>query len=125
MQDINTEKDIQFIVDHFYKKVFEDEIIGEIFNQIIKSKMKDHLPIMYQFWQSIVLGTNEYKGNAIEKHLAINRTIPLKKQHFDRWLLLFNQSIDENFMGDLANKMKNSAYSISVVMQSKLHANKQ
>jgi len=43
--------------------------------------------------------------------------VKLKAEHFDRWLLLFKSTVDENFDGEKAELAKQRAMSIATIMQ--------
>ena len=57
---------------------------------------------MYRFWQTILLHEYAYKGSPFMPH----RKLPISEQHFERWLLLFNSTLDENFKGKIAEEAK-------------------
>ena len=97
-KDIKSSKDIQRMVDRFYDKIKADKIVGFIFNDVMKVNWDKHLPILYAFWENALFYTGSYKGNAMKKHININRIVPLQKKHFTRWLLLFNETVDEYFL---------------------------
>ena len=44
----------------------------------------------------------------------------LTKAHFDRWLMLFDETVDELFVGQTAHKAKVRALSIATVIQLKI-----
>ena len=46
--------------------------------------------------------------------------MPLKKQHFDRWILLFNQTLDAHFSGDNTQKAKQRATLVAWTIGSKM-----
>lgn len=50
MKEIENRKDIEFLVDEFYKQVVKDELIGFFFTEVIALNMDQHMPIMYDFW---------------------------------------------------------------------------
>jgi len=56
----------------------------------------------------------------MQPHLILNQTTPFKNEHFKRWLLLFNATIDENFIGEKAEMAKTRALSIATVMEIKM-----
>ena len=64
--------------------------------------------------------TGGYQGNAMKKHININRVTPLQKKHFVRWLQLFNETVDEYFEGEKAELAKQRAHSIATVIQVKI-----
>lgn len=120
-KDITTAEDIKILVDNFYTKIKQDDIIGFIFTDVATVDWEHHLPKMYSFWQSILLSIEGYKGNPMQKHLQLNNKIQLNSTHFDRWTLLFEQTIDENFSGTCAEEAKLRAKSIAMVWQIKLN----
>ena len=114
MHDITNASDIKTLIDHFYGKVQQDEAIGYIFNEIAQVNWEHHLPIMYAFWEFLLLNSSDtYRGNPIQKHFDLHQKHPLKAADFDRWLLLFQSSVDELFAGPTAETAKFKAYAIA------------
>lgn len=114
MHDITNASDIKNLIDQFYSKVREDEVIGYIFNEIAHVNWEEHLPVMYAFWEFLLLGSPDgYRGNPIQKHFDLHQKHPLKAAHFDRWVLLFQSTIDELFEGPLADNAKFRAFAIA------------
>jgi len=116
MKTIETQEDIIVLVDSFYTKVNKDELLSPIFKDIAKVHWETHMPTMYAFWGSILLGTGTYSGRPFPKHLAL----PIKQEHFDRWLLLFHTNIDEQFIGELAEEAKIRANTIAQIFTAKI-----
>lgn len=114
LHDISTIDDIRTLIDSFYDKVRQDDLIGYIFNDIAKVDWPHHLPKMYAFWEFLLLGGESYKGNPMEPHRALHQKVPLKKEFFDRWIKLFTQSVDEHFAGINAEEAKNKALLIAM-----------
>lgn len=102
MKTISTIDDIKLLVDEFYGKVKEDELIGSIFNEVIKDNWPAHLEKMYSFWQTVLLQEMTYKGAPFPKHMKL----PVEQEHFDRWLQLFYETIDSHFIGEKADELK-------------------
>jgi len=107
--DIHSNEDIRLLVDSFYDKVKKDEVIGFIFHDIIGEDWSHHLPVMYQFWDTVLLCNAGYRGNPVMKHIVLDKKIPLKEEHFDRWLALWNDTVDSLFTGERADEAKNRA----------------
>ena len=105
-KQIETRADIELLVDEFYKKVLVDPVIGFIFTDVAKIDMKEHMPIMYRFWETILLDKMTYQGNPMTKHLVLNEKTPLLPEHFQRWHDLFFETVDEYFEGDKAEEAK-------------------
>lgn len=111
--DILTEADVGNLVNAFYEKIRQDELLADVFNAIIQDNWPAHLSRMTDFWTTILLYTRKYKDDPMPKHLPL----PVDKKHFERWLMLFNQTIDELFTGQIAENAKKRANSIAAIMQ--------
>jgi hemoglobin len=120
-KDIEDVEDIKLLVNSFYVKVKGDETIGYIFNDIAKVNWEAHLPRMYSFWETILLGKISFKGNPIIKHIELNERVQLTKEHFSQWLHLWHQTVDELFSGKIAEAAKNKAETIKDIMLAKLN----
>jgi hemoglobin len=117
---LSNRSDIQKLVDTFYTKVRADDSIGYLFNDVAKVNWQQHLPRMYDFWENILFQTGGFKGNPMTAHIQLHQKSPLSKAHFDRWLKLFLQTVDELFEGDKAELAKQRALSIATMMQIKV-----
>ncbi|HOZ82919.1 MAG TPA: group III truncated hemoglobin [Bacteroidia bacterium] len=102
MRDIENINDIQLLVDSFYGKIRDDEKLGHIFNGIIKDRWPEHLEKMYRFWQTILLEDQTYFGSPFVPHAKM----PVDKTHFEQWIKLFSETVDENFVGEKAEQAK-------------------
>lgn len=123
--DINTRADIELLVNTFYKKVLADELIGYIFNDVANINLDVHMPKMYDFWANTLFHQTVYKGNPMQIHIHLNAKEPLQKVHFDRWLALFNETVEELFEGDIAELAKTRALSIATMIQIKIQQQSQ
>lgn len=120
MKEILNRTDIESLVDKFYEKVIVDESIGFFFQDVIELDWKIHIPIMYDFWESTLLGLAKYKGNPVLKHIELNNKRKLKPEHFSRWLELWKQTIKENFYGAIAEDAIKKASQIGELMKFKI-----
>lgn len=112
--DIVHSADVKALIDAFYAKVQKDEVIGYIFNDIAQVDWPHHLPVMYAFWGFLLLGNaDSYRGNPIQKHFDLHQKHPLKAEHFDRWVTLFQTTVDELFAGPTADNAKFRAFAIA------------
>jgi len=117
--DISSRGDIEKFISSFYESVKADETIGFIFTETVHMDWDKHIPLIVDFWETILLDNPVYKNNAMEVHYDLNRKLPLKKEHFESWLHLFNIAIDE-FEGKTASLAKTRAKSIADVMLFKM-----
>jgi hemoglobin len=81
---------IERLVDAFYAKVRDDDLLGPVFDDRI-ADWPAHLERMRAFWSSVALLTGRYHGSPMEKH----QPLPVDARHFDRWLALFEQTASE------------------------------
>lgn len=119
-KDITTREDIELLVKSFYSKVRKNETLGYIFDDIIKIDWDHHVPILVDFWETILLDTSSYTRNAMGEHFKVNQKIKLESFHFATWLNLFDSTVDEYFEGEKANLAKKRAHSIADIMLLKL-----
>lgn len=119
--DITCRADIEKFIVGFYEKVKADETIGFIFTDVVKMNWEKHIPLIVDFWETILLDNPVYRNNAMEVHFDLNKKIPLQKEHFKSWLLLFGTAIDELFEGKTADLAKTRAKSIADVMLFKMN----
>lgn len=107
-QLLESRPQIMLLVDSFYAKVRQDSLIGPIFNEQAHINWDEHLPKLYSFWEDLLFGTHNYHGRPFPPHLKFN----LKIEHFERWLTLFIQTVDEHFYGQKADEAKARAVRI-------------
>jgi hemoglobin len=119
-KDIQNEEDTKLLVDTFYVKVKANNVIGHIFNDVAKVNWDEHLPIMYAFWNSILLGSGSYSGNPMDKHIQLSKQTSINQVHFTEWLSLFNATVDELFEGVNAEEAKIRAQNIARIMLYKI-----
>lgn len=117
MNDIQNKDDIRVFVDAFYTKIQADELLGPIFHSKIKEdQWPVHLEKMYAFWNTVLFGKAEYKGNPFSKHA----TLPVSSGHFDHWVSMLSSVIDENFQGTKADEVKWRASKMAQMFKIKL-----
>ncbi|MEQ8627846.1 group III truncated hemoglobin [Ekhidna sp.] len=120
MPDITTRQDIELLVDKFYGQVIEDDIIGEFFTGVVKLDWTVHIPIMYNFWETILLDNIIYKGNPMMKHIQLSQKKTLAPHHFERWLELWEKTIRMSFQGPKAEEAISRAKQIASLMKFKV-----
>lgn len=118
--DIQSRSDVILLVDQFYEQALTDELLKPIFSKIIDGKLLAHMPVMYNFWCSILLREQSYSGNVMLKHIAIHKQIPLNPEHFDQWLLLWEKTVNEFFIGPNADEAKKRATLMKELMLFKI-----
>jgi hemoglobin len=120
LTDIQSRDDIVQVVNAFYEKAKQDELLGPIFTEKAKVDWEEHLPVMYDFWENVVFYTGNYGGNPMRIHQQLHQKITLTKKDFDKWLNLFFSTVDFLYEGEHAELIKQRAQSIATVMQIKI-----
>lgn len=118
-KDIQNIDDIKILVDGFYKKIREDDLLAPIFFKIISTDWQPHLDKMYLFWNAALFGIRGYTGNPFLKH----STLPIRQELINRWLQLFNETCDTNFFGEYAENAKWRASIMAEVFLKKIGSN--
>ena len=80
------------LVDTFYARVRQDPLLGPIFETALGEDWGPHLAKLKDFWSAIALGTRRYNGRPMPAHLRLPGLTPA---HFQRWLALFRETLDE------------------------------
>jgi len=60
-KDVETRADIDDLINRFYARAFKDETIGYIFTDVAKLDLERHLPIIGDFWETLLFGTGIIK----------------------------------------------------------------
>ena len=118
--DIETRADCERLVRAFYSKALEDPIIGYIFTDVAKLDLEAHVPKIASFWETILLGARSYGGGAFRPHAAVHAKSPLREGHFDRWLALWRETVDELFEGPRAELAKTHAERVAAAFHARL-----
>ncbi len=115
-KDIETRADIDDLMNRFYARAIRDETIGYIFTDVAKLDLEHHLPVIGDFWETLLFGTGNYQKHGrilLQIHVALNQKSPLTAKHFRRWLELFRATVDESFTGTRAEFIKLRAEAIA------------
>lgn len=116
LKDISNIEDIKIMVDTFYANVRKDDLLGPIFNDKLQNRWPEHLQKMYGFWQTILFDVRAYSGTPFPPH----KQLPVEKIHFDRWIMLFNTTIDAQFEGPLTEEAKMRATNMAHMFNHKI-----
>ena len=120
-KDIETRENLESFLRAFYKKAFADELIGHFFTEVVPLDLKTHIPVIADFWESVVFNKRGYRKNVMQVHQHIDHLSKIQKEHLDRWVSIFTSTVDEYFEGTKAELMKQRARSIATLMDIKLN----
>ncbi|MEA2739414.1 MAG: hemoglobin [Acetobacteraceae bacterium] len=110
-----TEEAITLLIDRFYAAVRQEPVLGPVFESAIcPEAWPEHLATMRRFWSSVTLASGRYSGNPV----AVHRAVPdLQRPMFARWLDLFEKTVRELFVPDVARQFMAKAQRIAASLQ--------
>jgi hemoglobin len=119
--DIKGRVEIEQLVNRFYERIREDDVLGFIFNDIAQVDWRTHLPRMYAFWETVLFRSGGYTGNPLAAHAKLTLQTEMGRPQFDRWLSLFRSTVDELFAGEHAEHIKNCAADMASVIHGRIN----
>ena len=111
--DIASRADIESLMRQFYQRALADDLLGPKFGAI---DMEEHIPRIVDFWQSTTIGGANYTASPFGPH----KPLALQQEHFDRWLSLFEQTLNECFAGPIAEQIWQKAGNVANMMRFQL-----
>jgi hemoglobin len=113
MHDIEDRAAIADLLTDFYGRAFRDELLGPVFVDVARMNLADHLPVMCDFWQTVLFRSGDYRRNAFHPHQRLHVRASLTPGHFERWLQLWRAAVDDRHVGPKAELAKLQASRIA------------
>lgn len=120
MTDILSRADLELLMANFYERLLQDDRISYIFTDVAEIDLVTHLPQITDFWEQVMFGTGGYRKNVLQIHLDLNEKSQFTDLHFETWLSHLYETVDTNFKGENAEKLKTRALSVATVMRFKM-----
>jgi hemoglobin len=118
--DLAGRADIETLLRRFYGRVLVDDILAEPFAELRIKGLDSHIPVMADFWQTVLFRGGLYRGSALHAHRHVHQRTPLSGKHFIRWLTIWSDTVDEMFQGALAEHAKIQATRLAWAMHRRL-----
>ncbi|HTM83506.1 MAG TPA: group III truncated hemoglobin [Mycobacterium sp.] len=119
--DITDRADLEALLRSFYGQVMVDALLAEPFTEVRDvSGLDSHIPVMADFWETVLFRAGLYQGSALPAHLKVHDRTPLAGQHFVRWLTTWVASVDAMFAGPVAHRAKTEGARIAWAMHRRL-----
>ncbi|MDB6120941.1 MAG: hypothetical protein JWO08_4722, partial [Verrucomicrobiaceae bacterium] len=119
--DIGGRAEIETLVNTFYQRVRSDDMLNFIFESVAQTNWQTHLPKMYAFWETVLFRSGGYTGSPLAVHAKLAPLTAMGREQFDRWLLLFQGTVDDLFAGENAEHIKNCAADMAKVIHSRIN----
>jgi hemoglobin len=118
--DLTGRADVEALLRRFYGRVLVDDVLAEPFIGVRATGLDSHLPVMCDFWETVLFRAGRYRGSALHAHRHVHHRTPLAGRHFIRWLTTWNNTIDEMYCGPVAERAKVQAARIAWAMHRRL-----
>lgn len=118
--DLADRADVEALLWRFYGRVLTDDLLAEPFADVRAKGLSAHIPVMCDFWETVLFRTGLYRGSALQAHRHVHDRNPLFAKHFVRWLELWNETVDEMYRGPVADHGKLQAARIAKAMHRRL-----
>src|SRR5947209_6245430 len=83
--DLAGRADVEALLRRFYGGVLVDDVLAEPFAALRMGGLDSHIPVMCDFWETVLFRAGLYRGSALHAHRHVQRT-SLSGRHFVRWL---------------------------------------
>ncbi len=110
--DIATPADVELLVRRFYQAAIPDPLLGPLFHAGAID-WSVHVPLLRTFWERELLGVAGYAGNVVAAHRPLLDRTPVGEANLDRWVELWDETVDELFTGPTATDAKRRARQIA------------
>jgi hemoglobin len=120
LPDLDSVEQIAEMVRRFYRDVDADELLGPVFNDVARVDWDTHLPKLTAFWARALLGLDGYSGNPFARHAAVHAELTLTIAHFERWLSLFECTLDNGWEGPNTERARLLAHKVARVHATQL-----
>ena len=107
--EIADRSDVDLLVRRFYQAVIPDSVLGPIF-EAMRVDWSVHIPKLVDFWAGRLLGERGYVGNPVGAHQPVLDRCPFGDAELDHWVELWEETVDELFVGDVATLAKQRAH---------------
>lgn len=111
-----TKENIHEMVLAFYSKILAQEnnevrnvFVSKLGDNLNTELWVEHIQILTNFWSMIALQEEDYHGNPMMAHFDL----PLSRDMFDDWLVMFFEVIDSKYEDNLGVIFKQRAQNIA------------
>lgn len=115
--DIADVGDVALFMRQFYARVARDDLLGDVFHRVAHVDWAEHKTKLTAFWSRVLFGTVGYTGDPSAAHKGVHDVEPFTPVHFVRWPALFHDSLDRDWCGPRADRMKELAETVARMQQ--------
>ncbi len=119
-RDIATDNDVGVLVRHFYRAAIPDPLLGPVFERF-GVHWPSHLGRLIAYWEHVLLGRPGTATNTIAAHRRVQEIAPFEEVHIARWIELWEESVDQLYVGPIADAAKARAHKVGGALQAVGH----
>jgi hemoglobin len=119
-RDIATANDVGVVVRRFYRAVIADPLLGPLFERF-GVDWPHHIPKLETYWQRVLLARSGAPVNTIAAHGPVQRSTPFDRAHIDRWLELWEETLDDLYTGPVVERAKARARQVGRALDAVAH----
>ena len=116
LPDLDNRNRIAQFVRDFYRQVAMDDLLGPVFARA-QVDWGAHIPKLVDFWAWQLLGEPRYGRNPLRAHEPVHARDPFGPELYERWLELFDATLDDGFHGPVADLAKERAHRMAHALQ--------
>jgi hemoglobin len=107
-RDIATGNDVGVVVRRFYRAVIADPLLGPLFERY-GVDWPHHIPKLEMYWEHVLFERQGAPLNTIAAHGPVQRATPFDRRHIEQWLALWDDTVDDLYVGPVADRAKTRA----------------
>jgi hemoglobin len=119
-RDIATGNDVGVVVRRFYRAVIADPLLGPLFERY-GVDWPHHIPKLETYWRRMLLDQTGPSVNTIAAHGPVQRSTPFDREHIDRWLELWEETLDDLYTGPVVEQAKARARQVGRALEAVAH----
>lgn len=120
MGDLDSRTQVHHLVVRFYREVVFDDRLAPVFSEVAEVDWSAHIPKLIDYWCRVLLGQPGYDGSILAAHQRVHDAEAFRADLFDRWYLLFVDTVDEGWRGPIAERAKSHAARIATALARRL-----
>lgn len=113
---------IDAFVDAFYERVLVDPLLAPLFIDIARIELSEHLSRIKAYWRKMLLGDSDYRRHMMRKHREVDARSKFSDEHYQRWLCLFEQTLQKHPLGPVHERALALARRVAGNMRQNLNA---
>jgi len=120
-RDLDTREEVAEFVTRFYRDIAQDDRLHPYFNTIAKVDWHAHTLDLTDFWTGLLFdGPHTPADEVIEAHRWLHDTEAFDAALFDRWLQIFDATLEDGWVGPYADQASRRAHGFAWAMARRL-----